>query len=533
MFVETFNVPTVVEVEDERITVEFGSSGTLYTENGITGGGPMNQNVTIGLEQWILDQLAVAVMEVKGTLNEINVDSSDPVKPVVSLHPNVIAALLLATGSLQPSDIGVLLQPYSDVLVKYSEGDMPSDFTLSIVDSIDAAAWRAAIGAGTSSVVSGDIQRMIGLVPVEGILDTFMRSDAAQALDQNIAPVWTGKHTFTNTIILSNSPGAAGEVITSTGNVTPPVWAPVASGADPGALVGLTPVVGVALSWMRSDGAPALDQGISPVWTGDHNFTGGVMFGGEQGNAGEVLTSTGSGVVWAPAAITVVGGNPIAKVGLIAVDGVSLEFMRSDAAPALDMSIDPVWTGNHDFTGQVRFDGSAGSAGYVLTSTGGATPVWAPAPVSTVGANPSALVGLLAINGVADTYMRSDAAPALNQGINPTWTGHHTFDSSSPATAFITLSAGDVTYAYLGNGAAVLSGGIAGDLAFVNVAGKVILAPGGNDRFHVTDLGAIGIGGTNYGTPGQVLKSAGPGTAVAWATPASSGYPSVLGYAGI
>lgn len=42
-------------------------------------------------------------------------------------------------------------------------------------------------------------------------------------------------------------------------------------------------------------------------------------------------------------------------------------------------------------------------------------------------ANPSASVGLSAVNGSADTFMRSDAAPALDQAISPTWTGAHTF----------------------------------------------------------------------------------------------------------
>lgn len=43
------------------------------------------------------------------------------------------------------------------------------------------------------------------------------------------------------------------------------------------------------------------------------------------------------------------------------------------------------------------------------------------------GANPSASVGLSAVNGSATTFMRSDAAPALSQAIVPTWSGFHTF----------------------------------------------------------------------------------------------------------
>jgi hypothetical protein len=47
-----------------------------------------------------------------------------------------------------------------------------------------------------------------------------------------------------------------------------------------------------------------------------------------------------------------------------------------------------------------------------------------------IGADPSASVGLTAVNGTALTFMRSDAAPALSQAIVPTWTGAHTFSST-------------------------------------------------------------------------------------------------------
>jgi len=42
-------------------------------------------------------------------------------------------------------------------------------------------------------------------------------------------------------------------------------------------------------------------------------------------------------------------------------------------------------------------------------------------------ANPTATIGLTAINGSAATSIRSDGAPALSQAIAPTWTGIHTF----------------------------------------------------------------------------------------------------------
>lgn len=43
---------------------------------------------------------------------------------------------------------------------------------------------------------------------------------------------------------------------------------------------------------------------------------------------------------------------------------------------------------------------------------------------------PTALVGLVAINGVANSYVRSDGAPALSQAIAPTWTEKHIFTKS-------------------------------------------------------------------------------------------------------
>ena len=46
-------------------------------------------------------------------------------------------------------------------------------------------------------------------------------------------------------------------------------------------------------------------------------------------------------------------------------------------------------------------------------------------------ANPSTNIGLANVNGVAATFMRSDAAPALSQAITPVWTGNHEFAPSS------------------------------------------------------------------------------------------------------
>lgn len=51
------------------------------------------------------------------------------------------------------------------------------------------------------------------------------------------------------------------------------------------------------------------------------------------------------------------------------------------------------------------------------------------------GANPTASVGLTAVNGTANTFLRSDGAPALDQTIAPTWSSVHTFQQAVAATS--------------------------------------------------------------------------------------------------
>lgn len=59
-------------------------------------------------------------------------------------------------------------------------------------------------------------------------------------------------------------------------------------------------------------------------------------------------------------------------------------------------------------------------------------------PGGATSANPSATIGLSAVNGVAATFMTSDSAPALSQSISPTWTGTHVW--SSTGTEFLKAS---------------------------------------------------------------------------------------------
>jgi len=58
-------------------------------------------------------------------------------------------------------------------------------------------------------------------------------------------------------------------------------------------------------------------------------------------------------------------------------------------------------------------------------------------PAGILASAPTASVGLTTISGSADTFMRSDAAPAIDVSISPTWTGIHQF---SAAVSFSTVT---------------------------------------------------------------------------------------------
>ena len=83
-------------------------------------------------------------------------------------------------------------------------------------------------------------------------------------------------------------------------------------------------------------------------------------------------------------------------------------------------------------------------------------------------ANPSATIGLSAVNGSASTFMTSDSAPPLSQAITPTWTNLHTFTGGVTITSGGTLTIDTYTLSLTAN--ASLGGTNTGDQT--NVAGS-------------------------------------------------------------
>lgn len=247
--------------------------------------------------------------------------------------------------------------------------------------------------------------------------------------------------------------------------------------ANPTASVGLTAVNGTATTAMRSDAAPPIDQSITPTWTGNHTH----QAVGIEINGGAGLDVLGGGIVQVDTAASAnlfpwiddirhlegeVMGAPFWIESNSTGTGFAFEHQHSGAASGGHTD----WSSSVgaslatlDNNGVLRTIDGAGSLSQVLTQ-------------KNAFADPTASVGLTAVNGTATTAMRSDGAPALDQGIAPTWSALHTFSLQDVHTLGIDLST---------------SGEIESQVASASPAVFVNAAAGGHtgDLFEVQDAG--------------------------------------------
>lgn len=115
------------------------------------------------------------------------------------------------------------------------------------------------------------------------------------------------------------------------------------------------------------------------------------------------------------------------------------------------------------------------------------------------GANPTASVGLAAVNGVATTFMRSDAAPALSVAIVPTWTGIHTFTPETVHNGGVDLGTSGRFDSNVADSAAASSFLFRPTVAQTSGNDRYIfriLDQNGDQKFTVFADGTIGIGET-------------------------------------
>jgi hypothetical protein len=322
-------------------------------------------------------------------------------------------------------------------------------------------------GGGNSTASLDDLQvGQVGGASFDSIAE-MMKTLQELEIQPPVVPSSGGGTTysvFTSTTngLAPASGGGTSNYLRADGTWATPPGTGGAAVANPTALVGPTAVNGVAATVMRSDAAPALDQTANYTMTGSWTYS--------RASTTSALNIYANATVWQ----MVMGYVGTAEFKMDCLNPISLlisgtKYLAVTAgnvdvpAGTLTVASTSVRDGGILTSGTVAAArlptfGTA-AAGIVPASGGGTTNflradgTWAAPPSGggTAG-NPTASLGLTAINGVATTYMRSDAAPALDVTIAPTWSGLHTFSQKLTSTASTTGSSatGAFTYGSLG-----------------------------------------------------------------------------------
>jgi hypothetical protein len=335
---------------------------------------------------------------------------------------------------------------------------------------------------GTGGVTFANPTATVGPTATNGVAVTAMRSDAAPAINLTANYTYTGQWTFSRAgttsalniyanattyqcvlgfagsaefkMDIASSATGLGVYVSGTkylavtaGNVDVPAGTlTVASTSvrDGGILTSGTvnaarlPTFGTAAAGI----VPASGGGTTNFLRADGTWAAPPSGGVTDGDKGDITVSS-SGTVWTIDA-TVVTNAKLANVATATFKGRTTagtgspeDLTGTQATALLDT-----------FTSTLK--GLAPLSGGGTTNYLRADGTWA-APPGTGGvsfANPTASVGLTAVNGVATSAMRSDAAPALDVTIAPTWSGLHTFSQRITNTSTTSGSAATGAYTY-------------------------------------------------------------------------------------
>jgi hypothetical protein len=458
------------------ITDAAGNTPTFVTEANETGTLPNSFQLIAGtnvtFDTSTPNQLKISasggggggtVDSVVGTTNQIDVDSTDPANPIVSLDAVVLAELALAASALQ----SVTGTANRITVTGGSTIDIASTYvgqtSLTTLGTITTGAWNGTKIGLAYGGTNADLSATGGTSQVLKQTSTGAAITVAQLAYSDISGTPTGaaltKTNDTNvTLTLGGSPTTA---LLNAASIT----------------LGWTGLLGLARGGVNADlsATGGTHQVLKQVSAGAAITVGQLAYSDISGTpTGAALTNTNDTNV-----TLTLGGSPTTAllnaasitVGWSGTLAIARGGTGQATAAAAFGAFSPLTT-KGDVLGFSTLNARipVGSNNQVLTADSTQTLglKWAAATGGTA-ANPSASIGLTAVNGSATTYMRSDGAPALSQAIAPTWTGNHTFSPASGDALVINGLAGSY---------AIKISGDQGLFGVVNTAGAGVLQMG-------------------------------------------------------
>lgn len=233
-----------------------------------------------------------------GTANQLlHTDGTDPswatFSPVVTLGTDLSGSATLTNLTSATLNATIVANSVTDSKLRQSAG-------VSIIGrSANTTGNVADITAGSNDTVLSRVsnalsfgQLTVGMFPAQVV--TYAKIQNVSATSRILGRITAGAGTieeltgtqattllnvFTSSLkgLVPASSGGTSNYLRADGTFTVPPGTTV--GANPSASAGLTAVNGSATTYMRSDGAPALDVSISPTWTGTHTFSSTVTLG--------------------------------------------------------------------------------------------------------------------------------------------------------------------------------------------------------------------------------------------------------------
>jgi len=140
-----------------------------------------------------------------GSVSTVSVANVNGISGTVA-NATTTPVITLALGAITPTSIGAsttaTTQSVNDNSTKlattaYADAKVENNLTTSTTVAPSKAAVIAALP------IAANPSNLIGLTPNNGVASTFQRSDATHAINQAIAPTWTGQHNFISTSITS------------------------------------------------------------------------------------------------------------------------------------------------------------------------------------------------------------------------------------------------------------------------------------------------------------------------------------------